>query len=1230
VTPASRLRDLMSRRILVLDGAMGTMVQSRELVEADFRGVRFAAHPKELKGANDLLVLTRPDVVEEIHREYLEAGADVVETDTFNANGISMSDYGLVPLVYELNVAAARVARRAVDAFVRSAGREAYVAGSVGPTNRTASLAIDAASPRTRDTRWNDFVAAYREQVRGLLDGGVDLLLVETVFDTLVAKAALFAAGELFEERGAAVPVMLSVTIADRSGRTLSGQMVEAFWNSVSHVPLLSVGINCALGAKEMRPYVEELSSIAPVFVSTYPNAGLPNAFGGFDETPESMADDLAGFARSGWVNIVGGCCGTTPAHIHAIAEAVRAVPPRKVPPVQKTLRLSGLEPFSIRTDSNFTLIGERTNVSGSPRFAKLIAAGDYEGAVAVARQQVEGGANILDVNMDEGMLDAPTAMTEFLNLLSSEPDIARLPVMIDSSRWEVLEAGLKCLQGKGVVNSISLKEGEEAFLEHGRRVRKYGAAAVVMAFDEEGQATTVERKVAIAKRAFRLLTTRADFPAEDLIFDPNVLTVGTGIEEHADYGVAFLEAVRRIKAELPLVRTSGGISNVSFAFRGNNVVREAMHAAFLYHAIRAGLDMGIVNAGQLAVYEEIPADLLERVEDVLLNRRRDATEHLIAFAGTVTRGEKAEAKADAWRSLPVEERLAHALVHGLVDHVEADVEEARTRYDQPLAVIEGPLMAGMGLVGELFGAGKMFLPQVVKSARVMKRAVAYLEPFLQAAKESGAARTQGTVLLATVKGDVHDIGKNIVGVVLACNNYQVVDLGVMVPADRLLKAARERKVDVVGLSGLITPSLDEMVHVAREMEREGFAVPLLIGGATTSALHTAVKIAPAYGRPVVHVPDASRAAGVVSSLLSREQSGPFDSGNRARQEGLRAEHERRSARPLLSLAEARSRAPRFDWGGADLPVPSFGGVRAVPDEPLGGLAPFIDWSPFFHAWELRGRYPQILDDRAVGQKARELFEDARRLLDEIVSRKLLAARGVWGFFPANAVGDDIELFADAGRTRPLATFPMLRQQAPRTDGLPHLSLADFVAPLGSGRADFLGAFAVTAGAGADELAARFASAHDDYSALLVKALADRLAEAFAEKLHKEARDAWGFGRDEGLSTEDLLRERYRGIRPAPGYPACPDHSEKRTLFTLLGATETAGITLTESFAMHPAASICGFYFSHPGAKYFAVGRLGKDQVEDYARRKGISLAEAERWLAPNLGYEPAGVAVSA
>ncbi len=1224
----ARLRDLLSQRILVLDGAMGTVVQSHRLTETDFRGTRFAGHPKDLKGANDLLVLTRPDVVEEIHREYLEAGADLVETDTFNANGISMADYGLVPLVHEMNVAAAKVARRAVEVFVReNPGCEAFVVGSVGPTNRTASLAIDAASPGRRDTRWGDFVTAYHEQVRGLLDGGVDLLLVETVFDTLVAKAALFAIGQLFEERAARVPVMLSVTITDKSGRTLSGQMVEAFWNSVSHFPLLSVGINCALGAKEMRPYLEELSSIAPAFVSAYPNAGLPNAFGGFDETPGAMAEDLRSFALNGWVNLVGGCCGTTPAHIRAIAEAVRGIRPRKVPAVGRTLRLSGLEPFSIRADSNFTLVGERTNVAGSPRFAKLIAAGDYEGALAVARQQVEGGANLLDVNMDEGLLDSASAMTEFLNLLSSEPDIAKLPVMIDSSKWEVLEAGLKCLQGKGVVNSISLKEGEETFLDHGRKIRRYGAAAVVMAFDEEGQATTVERKLAIAKRAFRLLTEEAGFPPEDLIFDPNVLTVGTGIEEHAGYGVAFLEAVRRIKAELPHVRTSGGISNVSFSFRGNNAVREAMHAAFLYHAIRAGLDMGIVNAGQLAVYEEIPANFLERVEDVLLDRRADATERLVAFAETVKRGEKAEAKIDAWRTLPVEGRLAHALVHGVVDHVEADTEEARKKYGRPLAVIEGPLMAGMNVVGDLFGAGKMFLPQVVKSARVMKRAVAYLQPFLEAEKASGAARTQGKVLLATVKGDVHDIGKNIVGVVLACNNYAVVDLGVMVPADRILAAIRKETPDVVGLSGLITPSLDEMVHVGREMERERVGVPILIGGATTSPLHTAVKIAPAYAETVVHVLDASRAAGVLSSLLSKEQAGAFVAGNRVKQEDLRREHERKSARPLLTIAEARAKGPRFDWAKAEIPVPAFTGVRAIDDEPLDGLLPFIDWSPFFQAWELRGRYPQILEDPTLGQKAKELFDDARRLLGEIVENKLLRARGVWGFFPANAVGDDIELFADAGRTRVLATFPMLRQQAPRTDRLPQISLADFVASHASGRADHLGAFAVTAGHGTDELAARFASAHDDYNAIMVKALADRLAEAFAEKLHKEARAAWGFGASESLSTDDLLREHYRGIRPAAGYPACPDHTETKTLFALLGATERTGIALTENFAMHPAASVSGLYFSHPEAKYFAVGRIGKDQVEDYARRKGMSLAEAERWLAPNLGYEPAAVA---
>ncbi|MFI5179824.1 MAG: methionine synthase [Thermoanaerobaculia bacterium] len=1226
----AHLRRLLSERILILDGAMGTMIQGHRLSEEDFRGARFAGHPKDLKGASDVLVLTKPEVIEGIHREYLEAGADLVETCTFNANGISMADYGLVPLVYELNVAAASIARRAVASFVgANPGRTAFVAGSIGPTNRTASLAIDVGNPQKRDTRFDDFVAAYREQVRGLLDGGVDLLLVETVFDTLVAKAALWAIEQLFDERRARVPVMLSVTITDRSGRTLSGQMVEAFWNSVSHVPLLSVGINCALGAKEMRPYLEELSGIAPVFVSAYPNAGLPNAFGGFDETPARMAADLRGFAEAGWVNVVGGCCGTTPAHIRAIREAVEGLAPRKIPATRPTLRLSGLEPFTIRPDSNFTMVGERTNVTGSPKFAKLIVAGDYEGALSVARQQAEGGANLLDVNMDEGMLDAPAVMTEFLNLLSAEPDIARLPVMIDSSKWEVLEAGLKCLQGKAVVNSISLKEGETAFLDHARTIRRYGAAVVVMAFDEDGQATTADRKVAIARRAYRLLTEQAGFPPEDLIFDPNVLTVGTGIEEHAGYGLAFLEAVRRIKAELPLVRTSGGISNVSFSFRGNNVVREAMHSAFLYHAIRAGLDMGIVNAGQLAVYEEIPKDLLERVEDVLLDRRPDATERLVAFAETVRRGEKAAVKADVWRSLPVEERLAHALVHGIVEHVEADTEEARKKYGRPLDVIEGPLMAGMSVVGDLFGAGKMFLPQVVKSARVMKRAVAYLQPFLEAEKTAGEARTQGKVLLATVKGDVHDIGKNIVGVVLACNNYAVVDLGVMVPADRILAAIRREKPDVVGLSGLITPSLDEMVHVAREMEHDRIAVPLLIGGATTSPIHTAVKIAPAYGPPVVHVLDASRAAGVVSSLLSRDQAESFAREVRTRQNDLRRDHEKKSAKPLLPFEEARAMGPRLDWVRAEIPTPSFTGPRTIDDEPLAALVPYIDWSPFFHAWELRGRYPQILEDPAVGAKAKELFDDARRLLDEIVEKRLLKARGVWGFFPANAVGDDIELFADAGRSHLLATFSMLRQQAPRTDGLPQLSLADFVAPRSTGRADHLGAFAVTAGHGADELAARFAAAHDDYSSILVKALADRLAEAFAEKLHEQARAAWGYGKGESLSREDLLRERYRGIRPAAGYPACPDHSEKRTLFSILSATEKVGIALTENFAMHPAASVSGLYFAHPEAKYFAVGRIGKDQVEDYARRKGISLAEAERWLAPNLGYEAGASAPS-
>ena len=1217
-----RLRALLGERIAVIDGAMGTMIQAHALDEAAYRGARFRNHPKDLKGANDLLVLTQPAIIEEIHLRYLEAGADILETNTFNAQAISLADYGLEGLAYEMNVAAALAARRAVDAHRAAGGGDAFVAGAIGPTNRTLSLAVDVNDPGKRTHVYDDFVSAYTEQIRGLLDGGVDVLLFETAFDTLVLKAALFAALQHFEAAGRSVPLMVSVTITDKSGRTLSGQMVEAFWNSVSHAPLLSVGINCALGAKEMRPYIEELSGLAPVFLSAYPNAGLPNAFGGFDETPEIMCGDIGAFAREGWVNIVGGCCGTTPAHIRAIAGAVKGLPPRRLPEIPRATRLSGLEPYTFRPEV-FTVVGERTNVTGSPKFAKLVLAGDYEGALTVARQQVDGGANVLDVNMDEGMLDGKAAMTRFLNLLSAEPDIAKLPVMLDSSKWDVIEAGLKCLQGKSIVNSISLKEGEDSFRAHARLVRRYGAAVIVMAFDEAGQATTALRKVAIATRAYRILTEEIGFPPEDIVFDPNILTVGTGIEEHDAYAVNFLEATRRIKATLPYAKVSGGVSNISFSFRGNNTVREAMHAAFLYHAIGAGLDMGIVNAGQLAVYEEIPKDLLGLVEDVLLNRRPDATERLIAFAESVKKTGKAEVVADAWRSGAVEERLSHALVKGIVDFIDADIEEARLKYGAPLAVIEGPLMTGMNVVGDLFGAGKMFLPQVVKSARVMKKAVAYLQPFLEAEKKPGAASAPVTVLLATVKGDVHDIGKNIVGVVLQCNGYAVVDLGVMVPADRILAAAKERGARVVGLSGLITPSLDEMVHVAREMERAGLTVPLLIGGATTSPVHTAVKIAPAYGPPVVHVLDASRAVGAVSGLLGTDAAAAFDA-NRKKQILLVAEHAARTAKPLIALGAARARAPRFDWALADLTVPAFTGARVLSDVPLAELVPFIDWSPFFHAWELRGRYPQILEDAVLGEKARELFADARALLERIVKERLLSARGVYGFFPANADGDDIRLFADAARTRPFATLHTLRQQMEKPEGQPLEALADFVAPLTSGRADFVGAFAVTAGIGVDALCRAFEKDHDDYSSILVKALADRLAEASAEMLHQRARQDWGYGRTESLTADDLLKERYRGIRPAPGYPACPDHTEKKTLFSLLDVEAKTGISLTESFAMSPASSVSGFYFAHPEAHYFGVGRLGRDQVEDYARRKGLPLLEAERWLAPNLGYEPA------
>ena len=1222
---AMDLERILQRRIVILDGAMGTMIQAHKLDEAGYRGVEFAGHARDLKGCHDLLSITQPDIIESIHRQYLEAGADIIESNTFNSTSISMADYKLEHMVYGLNLAGARVARRAVEKVTAAdPTRPRFVAGAIGPTNRTASMSPDVNNPAFRAVTYDQLVEAYTEQIRGLVDGGVDLLLAETVFDTLNLKAALFAIDQYFEEKGRRVPVMVSVTITDRSGRTLSGQTVEAFWDSISHMKLLSVGINCALGAKQMRPYIEELSQLAPVYISCYPNAGLPNAFGGFDETPDIMSADLREFAANGWLNIVGGCCGTTPAHIKAIAEAVREFTPRVLETPEPYTRLSGLEPLTIRPDTNFVNIGERTNITGSPAFAKLILSGDYEGALAVARQQVEGGAQIIDVNMDEAMLDSKEAMSTFLKLIASEPDITRVPIMIDSSKWEVIEAGLKCVQGKGVVNSISLKEGEEAFKRHARLIKRYGAAVVVMAFDEVGQADTLDRKVEICARAHRILTKEIGFPPQDIIFDPNILTVATGIEEHSGYAVAFIEATRRIKASLPCCKVSGGVSNISFSFRGNNVVREAMHSAFLYHAIRAGLDMGIVNAGQLAVYEEIPKDLLELVEDVLLNRRPDATERLVAFAETVTQKGKAAVQEDAWRQGPIEERLAHALVKGIVEYIETDVEEARQKYDKPLDVIEGPLMAGMNIVGDLFGSGKMFLPQVVKSARVMKKAVAYLQPFMEAEKQAGGGRqAQGKILMATVKGDVHDIGKNIVGVVLGCNNYEVIDLGVMVPCEKILKTARERHVNIIGLSGLITPSLDEMVHVAREMAREGFAVPLLIGGATTSKAHTAVKIAPAYERPVVHVLDASRAVGVVSALMSPEQQTGFAEQNRRAQEQVRHTHQERGEKALLTLAEARGRRAPIEWRAADIPKPSFTGVRVLDKFPLDQIVPFIDWSPFFHTWELRGRYPKILEDATVGAKAKELFDDAQALLGEIVGKKLLTARGVYGFFPADSVGDDIELYTDDSRTEVRTTFHTLRQQMPKPEGQFNQALADFIAPKTTGIPDYIGAFAVTSGIGVEALCARFEKEHDDYNSIMAKALADRLAEAFAELLHRQAREEWGYGKGEALSHEDLIRERYRGIRPAPGYPACPDHTEKRILFDLLQAEKHAGITLTETFAMLPASSVSGLYFAHPDAKYFAVGKIGRDQVLDYHLRKGMDLRAVERWLAPNLNYEP-------
>jgi 5-methyltetrahydrofolate--homocysteine methyltransferase len=1222
---ADLLRELLQQRIIILDGAMGTMIQSRKLSEADYRGTQFAHHPKDLRLNNDVLNITQPQIIESIHRQYLEASADIIETNTFNANAVSLAEYALQDHAYQINLEGAKIARHAVEKFIaENPGSIRFVAGSMGPTSRTASMSQDVSSPASRGVTFDQLRATYYDQARGLIEGGVDVLLVETIFDTLNAKAALFAISRFFEDSGARIPIMISVTIVDKSGRTLSGQTVEAFWISVSHAQPLSVGINCALGPKQMRPFLEELSQIANVFISCYPNAGLPNVFGGFDETPESMAADLRDFAANGWVNIVGGCCGTTPAHIQKFAAAVEGLKPHVLSRPERYTRFSGLEPLVLRPDANFVNVGERTNVTGSPKFSSLVLSGKYEDALAIARQQVTGGAQILDVNMDEAMLDSEQAMSTFLHFLGAEPDIARVPIMIDSSKWSVIEAGLKCIQGKGIVNSISLKEGEEVFKQRLRLIRRYGAGVIIMAFDEKGQADTVERKIEICSRSYRIATQELGIPPEDLIFDPNILTVATGMEEHNNYAVAYIEATRQIKARLPYAKVSGGVSNISFSFRGNNAVREAMHSAFLYHAIRAGMDMGIVNAGQLTIYEEIPKDLLELVEDVLLNRRPDATERLLAFADSVKQKSKVHVAEDAWRKTSVEERLKHALLQGIVEFIDPDTEEAHKKYGKPIAVIEGPLMDAMNVVGDLFGSGKMFLPQVVKSARVMKKAVAYLQPFMEAEKiAAGGGRPKGRIAMATVKGDVHDIGKNIVGVVLGCNNYEVIDLGVMVPSDKILHTAREVHADLVGLSGLITPSLDEMVHVAKEMEREGFTIPLLIGGATTSRVHTAVKIAPAYSHPVLHVADASRAVGVVGSLLSTELHGPLVEANRSEQAQTRERHRGPKTQALLSFAEARRRRPAIDWSSYKPPRPSFTGVRVFAPAPLDEIVSYIDWTPFFHAWELRGIYPKILEQEGVGAKAKELFDDAQALLNRIVNEKLLEARAVFGFFPANSVSEDIEVYADESRSRVLTTFYTLRQQMPKPEGEPELALADFIAPKESGLKDYLGAFAVTTGLKIEPLVEKFQKNHDDYSALMTKALADRLAEALAELMHKRARDEWGFGRDENLTREDLLHERYRGIRPAPGYPASPDHTEKRQLFDLLQAEKNACIRLTENFAMYPAASVCGLYFSHPQSKYFAVGKIDRDQAEDYARRKKMNLREVERWLSPNLNYEP-------
>ncbi len=1221
------IRELTKERILVLDGAMGTMIQEYQLGEKEYRGERFADFHKDVKGNNDLLSITQPHVIEAIHKAYLEAGSDIIETNTFSATTIAQADYEMEGLAYEINLESAKIARKAADDFTQlTPDKPRFVAGAFGPTNRTASISPDVNDPAYRNITFDQLVEAYYEQARGLTDGGADILLVETSFDTLNAKAALFAIDQLFEEKGKKWPVMVSGTITDASGRTLSGQTVEAFWISVNHIDLFSVGLNCALGAKEMRSHIETLSKIADCNVSAYPNAGLPNEFGEYDQDAEEMKNYIAEFASSGFVNIIGGCCGTTPDHIRAMAEGVKGITPRTIPEVKKYTELSGLEPLVIRPGINFVNVGERTNVTGSAKFARLIKSGDYTEALSVAQHQVDGGAQIIDVNMDEGLLDSEKEMTTFLNMLATEPDIAKLPIMIDSSKFHVIEAGLKCIQGKCIVNSISMKEGEAEFIRQAKLVRRYGAAAVVMAFDEKGQADTIKRKVEICERAYKILVEKVGFKPQDIIFDPNIFAIATGIEEHNEYAINFIEATRQIKARCPGVKISGGVSNISFSFRGNNVVREAMHSAFLYHAIQAGMDMGIVNAGLVEIYEDIPKDLLTLVEDVLFNRNRSATEALTNFAERVNGGGRTIQKDLTWREGTVEERLSHALVKGITEFIDEDTQEALQKYPTPLQVIEGPLMDGMNIVGDLFGSGKMFLPQVVKSARVMKKSVAIITPLIEASKAKGAKSTKGKILLATVKGDVHDIGKNIVGVVLGCNNFEIIDLGVMVPADKILKTARAENVDIIGLSGLITPSLDEMVHVAKEMEREGFKIPLLIGGATTSKTHTAVKIEPQYSNATVHVLDASRAVAVASALLGENEDTKKEFKEGITKEYVRVRElrgNRKSNKKYLTLNKARENKIQIDWKNYSPVQPAFTGVKVFENYNLEELTQYIDWTPFFSTWQLRGKFPEILKDEVIGKEAQKLYNDARSMLRQIIDEKWLTAQAVVGIFPANNVGDDIEIYENDDRKEVKTIARHLRQQRQKAPGQFNNCLADFTAPKESGLNDYIGGFAVTSGIGIEKWVKKFEEEHDDYNAILLKALADRLAEAFAERMHERVRkEFWGYANGESLDNESLVAEKYQGIRPAPGYPACPEHTEKRTLFDLLEVEKNTEIKLTESFAMYPAAAVSGWYFGHPESKYFGLGEIAKDQIKDYAERKNMNVEEVERWLAPVLNYD--------